>query len=161
MTQQLAEVDKTESAIIPTLFSMIDWLELQLANDLTFRQEERQARLDTLKKNMIDPTLSLTERYRQVLDTYQTESEYGYTIEATKTEIQWKQQTRQVNVLRIGRIGLYFESLDGQSAGHWDQATKTWQPVDKDTLSQIHQGILIAKKQRPHTLLALPVQVTQ
>ncbi|MCP5207237.1 MAG: DUF3450 domain-containing protein [Hahellaceae bacterium] len=154
---QLAQVTATELDIVPMLFASIDWLETTIANDLPFYSAERQERILRLKKSLLAANISLAERYRRVMEAYQIESEFGYTLDTYRDEITFENQTRQVNMLRVGRLGLYFETLDGKAGGRWDSTSKQWQQVTGDDLKHVKQGILIALKQRPQSLLILPI----
>lgn len=154
---QLAQVTATELDIVPMLFASIDWLETTIANDLPFYSAERQERILRLKKSLLASNISLAERYRRVMEAYQIESEFGYTLDTYRDEITFENQTRQVNMLRVGRLGLYFETLDGKAGGRWDNPSKQWQQVTGDDLKHVKQGILIALKQRPQSLLILPI----
>jgi len=157
LQKQLSEVETTEKAIIPHLLTMIDWLDSFIAKDIPFHTETRQHSLAYLKASMIDPDTSLPERYRRVLEAYQIESEYGYTIEAYPQTIKVNNQNLHVNLLRVGRVGLYYQSADGQRSGYWDHKQDQWQVALEGIDDEIKQGLLIAQKQRPHTLLTLPV----
>ena len=159
LKDQLLQVSKTENNIIPLLLSMIDWLELTIQKDLPFHLTERNARLTTLKQTLLSPEIELAEQYRQVLDTYQIESEFGYTIESYQESIQVNGQAIRVDLLRVGRVGLYFQRLDGLAGGFWNKSLQRWNEIDPENLKDIQQGILIAKKQRPHSLLTLPVSI--
>ena len=140
---------------------MIDWLDSFIAQDLPFHTKEREQRVSYLKTSIVDPKTSLPERYRRVLEAYQIESEYGYTIEAYPQTIELTNRSLHVKLLRIGRIGLYFQSEDGEHSGYWDEKQSTWKTSSTDPTTdianEIKQGLLIAQKQRPHSLLSLPV----
>lgn len=157
LEKQLAQVTATELDIVPMLFASIDWLETTIANDLPFHSDERHERIERLKKSLVASNISLAERYRRVLEAYQIESEFGYTLDTYRDEIDFEDQSRQVNILRVGRLGLFFETLDGTAGGRWNHASKQWQQVTGDDLKHIKQGILIALKQRPQSLLILPI----
>lgn len=157
LEQQLAQVSQTENDIVPMLFAMIDWLEQSVIDDLPFYEQERQERIERLKRTIVAPDLTLTERYRQVMEAYQIESEYGYTLDTHASDIKFNGEQRRVNILRTGRVGLFFESLDGHYGGRWDVPQQKWLAVDGDSLQNIKLGILIARKQRPQALLTLPL----
>jgi len=160
LTNQLLQVSKTENNIIPLLLSMIDWLEQNIQKDLPFHLIERNVRLTTLKQTLLSPEIELAEQYRQVLDTYQIESEFGYTIETYQESIKVNGQSIRVDLLRVGRVGLYFQRLDGLAGGFWNKSQQRWNEIDPENLNDIQLGILIAKKQRPHSLLTLPVSIS-
>ena len=157
LQKQLSEVETTEKAIIPHLLSMIDWLDNFIAKDIPFHIKERQESIVYLKSSMIDPDISLPERYRRVLEAFQIESEYGYTIEAYPQKIETRDKSLHVTLLRIGRVGLYYQSEDAQRSGFWDHNKNTWQIGQEGIGDEIKHGLLIAQKQRPHSFLTLPV----
>ena len=99
--------------------------------------------------------VSLAEKYRRVLEAYQVETEYGRTIEAYQDEIVLEDATRTVNFLRIGRVGLYYLTLDGKEAGVWEQG---WHTLDDGYRQAIDKGLKVAKKQLPPDLLVLPLK---
>ena len=99
--------------------------------------------------------VSLAEKYRRVLEAYQVETEYGRTIEAYQDDLILEDETRTVNFLRIGRVGLYYLTLDGQEAGAWNEG---WQSLDDSYRQAIDKGLKVAKKQLPPDLLVLPLK---
>ncbi len=157
LQKQLSEVETTEKSITPHLLSMIDWLDNFIAEDIPFHIKERQKSIDYLKSSMVDPEISLPERYRRVLEAFQIESEYGYSIEAYPQTIETLNKPLHVTLLRVGRVGLYYQSEDGQRNGFWNHKKDTWEIGQKGIEDEIKQGLLIAQKQRPHSFLTLPV----
>lgn len=157
LNKQLNEIETTEKAIVPHLLSMIDWLDNFVTDDVPFHTKERQQRVSYLKLSMIDPDINLPERYRRVLEAYQIESEYGYTIESFTHTINVLSEPLSVNILRVGRVGLYYQSDDGQRSGYWDREQDVWKTAQADIEDEIKKGLLISQKQRPHSLLILPV----
>ena len=62
-----------------------------------------------------------------------------------------------VDFLRFGRIALLYQTLDGMEAGVWDQANRTWEPLDTSYRSAIREGLRIARKQAAPDLIRLPL----
>ncbi|NIW24972.1 MAG: DUF3450 family protein [Gammaproteobacteria bacterium] len=66
--------------------------------------------------------------------------------------------TLEANVLRLGRIGLYYQTNDASATGRWDPATQEWTPLTGGgARNQVRQGIRIARKQIAPDLLLLDV----
>ena len=103
--------------------------------------------------------VTLAEKYRRILEAYQVETEYGRTLEAYRGELVLDDVTRTVDFLRIGRVSLYYLSLDGADAGIWHN--KAWQKLDDSYRQSISQGLKVAKKQLPPDLLVLPVKTAE
>ena len=107
------ELEVTKRRILPLIVRMIEVLEEFIAIDVPFLEEERQLRLTELQKLMEKPEVPTSEKYRRVSEAYQIELEYGHTIEAYEGEMTQDGETRTVNFLRFGRLGLYYQTLDG------------------------------------------------
>ncbi len=63
-----------------------------------------------------------------------------------------------VNVLRIGRIGLMYQTTDGNVSGAWDQESHGWVQLESaEYRNAILKGIRVAKKQASIGILNLPI----
>lgn len=153
--QQLENIETTQREIVPLMLKMIDVIAQFVALDMPFLPEERSQRIAALENLMERADVSLAEKYRRILEAYQVETEYGRTIEAYQGDIELDGQTRTVDFLRIGRVSLYYLSLDGMEAGVWDNG---WQPLDESYRQAIEKGLKVARKQLPPDLLVLPVK---
>ncbi|NQY26062.1 MAG: DUF3450 domain-containing protein [Piscirickettsiaceae bacterium] len=155
---QLRNIETTQRDIVPLMLKMIEVMSLFVELDLPFLPEERQTRIIQLQTLMERADVTLAEKYRRILEAYQVETEYGRTIEAYKGDLTIEETTRTVDFLRIGRVSLYYLTLDGLEAGVWNAG---WQRLDNDYLQGISQALKIAKKQLPPDLLVLPVKTAE
>ena len=156
--EQITEVKQTSKEITPLMLEMIDNLEKFTSLDMPFLQKERQGRIKKLKEIMDRADVSISEKYRRILSAYQTENDYGKTIEVYQDFHQVQKDKKQhTNYLRVGRIALVYQSLDGKNQGYWNQYKKTWEPLSSRYKKSIEKGIKIAKKQQAPDLLILPV----
>lgn len=157
--RQLGNIDETRRSITPLLVRMVNVLEQTIAVDLPFLMEERTNRLNSIKTMMDQPDVPIPEKYRRVMEAYQIEIEYGRTIETYTQDINVGGNNQTVNVLRIGRLVLAYQTLDGASSGVWDAQAKTWRPLPGEYNHSIKQGMAIAKKQSPPELVNMPVRM--
>lgn len=157
IAEQLINMETTQREIVPLMLKMVEVISQFVALDIPFLPEERQFRVAELQAIMERADVSLAEKYRRVLEAYQVETEYGRTIEAYQDELELDEKIRTVNFLRIGRVGLYYLTLDGQQAGVWD-GDERWRPLDSEYLQAIDKGLKVAKKQLPPDLLVLPIK---
>jgi len=160
LNEQLEAVKVTEKAITPLILNMIGTLEASIESSLPFLLDERRTRLESLKALMIKPDTLIPEKYRRVLEAYEIEREFGYTLESYQEEIQLDESMKLVTMLRVGRIGLYYQTQNGNSLGFWNTETDQWQSLSSDYRETIQQGILMASEQAPPNLLRLPVPVS-
>jgi len=160
LNEQLEAVKVTEKAIIPLILNMIRTLEASIESSLPFLLDERRTRLESLKALMIKSDTLIPEKYRRVLEAYEIEREFGYTLESYQEEIKLGESMKLVTMLRVGRIGLYYQTKNGNSLGFWNTETDQWQSLSSDYRETIKQGILMASEQATPTLLRLPVSVS-
>ena len=157
LDQQLKDIDKTQEEIIPLILKMLNTLESFIQLDTPFLVTERRARVQALRKVMDRADITVSEKYRRVIEAYQIETEYGRTIEAYEGSLPASETRRMVELLRVGRLGLYYLALDGNEAGFWNKNSKSWVMLDNRFRRSISDGILIARKQAAPDLLSLPV----
>jgi hypothetical protein len=144
--------------ITPLVIRMIDGLEQFVALDKPFHLRERQERLAFLRANLDRADVTTAEKFRQVLEAYKIENEYGRKIDAYKDTIQIDGADREVNVLRVGRIALLFQTTDLAVSGYWDSGKSSWEKLDSNEYrSAIQNGIRMANKQASIDLLTLPI----
>lgn len=159
LNAELSEISNTENSLIPMILNLIDWLDQHVKSDLPFYSNERLERIEQLKINAVNPDMSISQLYHSVLEAYQIENEYGYSIDTYKHKINLNEKEIEAQLLRVGRIALYYLSLDASHGGYWSLSNKQWKTVDASALKQISQGIKVASKQTPPSLLALPLEV--
>ena len=64
--------------------------------------------------------------------------------------------TRSFNMLRVGRIGLYFQSDDTRITGRWDNAARQW-VVDDSARNEVRKGLRMARQLIAPELINIPV----
>ena len=159
--RQLDNVEETQRSIVPLMLKMIDTLEKFVSLDMPFLKEERQQRVAALKEMMDRPDATLPDKYRRIMEAYQIEMEYGRTIESYNETLKMDGQEYTVDVLRVGRLLMTFQTLDGELSGVWNKDTKAWEKLSSDYNRSINHGLQVAKKQAPPELIKLPVQVVE
>ncbi len=157
---QLVSLAQTEQATLPLLVRMQSMLEQFVARDIPFLPQEREQRVERLARLMDRADVSLAEKYRQMLEAYQIEAEYGRTLEAWNGALQQGDQVREVTFLRLGRVALYYQTLDGEESGRWNRQQEVWERLDDDFDWSIRKGISMARQQSVPELLELPIELT-
>ncbi|MEE4163486.1 MAG: DUF3450 domain-containing protein, partial [Woeseiaceae bacterium] len=142
--------------IFPLMERMIDGIEQSIALDVPFLMEERADRVENLKEIMERSDVSVAEKFRKVMEAYQIEMDYGTSSEWYETTLEVDGEPRQYNILRIGRIGLYFQSDDSSITGRWDNEARQW-VRDDAARNDIRKGIRMARQLIAPELIAVPV----
>lgn len=157
LEQQLKDIEVTKKEIVPLILHMLDSLDKFVQMDLPFLPKERQQRLQRLKEMVVKADISDAEKFRRVMEAFQVENEYGNTIEAYKGNLVLNGINSSVDFLRLGRVALYYQRLDGSETGFWNKEEKRWQTLPSHYRRAIHDGLRIARKETAPDLLTLPV----
>lgn len=158
--RQSEEIETTAREVIPLMQKMLVTLEQFVELDIPFLLEERKARIESLKEIMSRADVTTSEKYRRILEAYNVEMEYGRTIEAYRSELQTSSELITVDFLRLGRITLMYQSLNGEQTGYWDHTRESW-IVNNDYQRSVRQGLRIAKQQSAPDLIIAPVRSPQ
>jgi hypothetical protein len=137
---------------------MLDGLDQFVALDMPFDLDRRQGNLAQVRENLDRSDVSSAEAFRQVLELYSIELQYGRGIESYSDTITLNGVEREVDMLRIGRVALVYQTTDGNETGAWNKDTQSWDTLSAgDYASAVRKGVRIAKKQATIELLNMPV----
>jgi len=161
ISQQLEDFVIVEQGIVPLMFNMIDALEQFIGLDLPFQSRERVDRVRRLRDNMDASDITISEKYRQIMDAYLIETDFGRTVEAYVDTLDLGGVPTQVDVLRIGRVLLAYQTPDRAQTGFFDLDSRTWEPLPDDYRAAITQGLRIARRQAAPDMLRLPVHAPE
>ncbi|MAG30688.1 MAG: hypothetical protein CL908_07345 [Deltaproteobacteria bacterium] len=162
LQRQIDDVEEVGRAVTPLMLKMIDALDKFVALDIPFLAEERKDRVDSLRVLMRRSDVADAERYRRILEAYQIESDYGRTIDSTSGTVPKNGEEVPVDFLRIGRIGLLYQTRDGEEVGVWkrndDGRGGEFVQLDRsDYGNWISEGLRVAKKQAAPQLIRVPL----
>jgi len=157
INEQMVELDNTNRGILPKLEEMVLTLESIIQNDIPFLLDERFARIQDLKNILLQSNISTSEKFRRVFEAYQIENEYGRTIESYRDEIDVDGIKYNVEIFRLGRVGLYARTSDGRYNAMFSKKQNQWikqRGIDNELVI----ALKIARKELPPSLLKLPVE---
>ncbi|MFM9270997.1 DUF3450 domain-containing protein [Halomonas elongata] len=151
--ESLAE---TREALPGMMREMVERLRTWVEHDMPFLRDERLARVASLESTLTAADLSSAEKLERVLAAWRAELDYGRELDAWRGELPGD-TPREVEFLRIGRIGWYYLTPDGHQGGVWKAEAGEWQSLDESTLAEIRKGLRIVREQRAPAMLDLPV----
>ena len=154
LDDQLVQVVVMQRQIPPLAQRMLESLETFISLDTPFRIEERQNRIDLVRSSLAKPKVTASEQVRQVLEAYNIEAEYGRKIDTYESTLN---DGTVVNILVIGRIGMFYQTKDEQSSGRWNNETGQWDELPGSYRKPIRDGIRMAKKLAPTDMLMMPI----
>ena len=160
LEQQLSALQVTEREVQPLMLQMVDTLDQFVRLDVPFLVDERAKRVAGLQEMMQRADVAIAEKYRRILEAYQIELEYGRTLDAYDGHLGAGETARIVAFVRLGRVSLMYQTLDGSESGYWDQSKRRWQRDDSYAKS-IKAALRVAKKIGAPDLLRVPVPAPQ
>jgi hypothetical protein len=157
----IAQAGSLGPQVTPILTKMLTALEQFIRADLPFKMDERLESVAELKALMVNSEASDSDRFRNIMDIYTVETEYGDTYEAYPSTVTIDGTETPVDMLRIGRLALYYQTKDQKNSGMWDKAANAWKPLDSGYNRQIRKAIKVAAKTVAPELLSLPIQAPE
>jgi len=157
LEEQIRDIDVVERRLGPLMARMIDVLGRFVELDIPFLPKERSKRMAELRELMKRSDVSLSEKYRRLMEAYQVENEYGRTIETYKGTLDAHGASRTVDFLRVGRVALLYQTADLAEAGRWDPESGSWVILGDEFRRPIQDGIRMANKRTAPDLIKVPV----
>jgi septal ring factor EnvC (AmiA/AmiB activator) len=161
LDEQIANVTVIGREVTPLMLRMVDGLDQFIQLDVPMLSKERSERLAGLRELMDRADVEDSEKYRRIMEAYQIENEYGRTIEVYQDTLTMDGQERTLDLLRIGRISLLYQTLDGEEVGAWDQAEGKWVELGSEYRDSIRKGVRIARKQLAPDMVRVPVSTPE
>lgn len=155
--QEIVNIKETTQKVSPLMTRMKESLSEFVKSDLPFLSKERNKRIKDLDKLFVQSGVSLSEKYRKVLEAYLIENEYGTTIESYSDALKINGQEQTVDFLKVGRVGLYYLAKDKKKAGVWSLEKSDWLDLNSAEKAAVEQAIKVATKQAAPSLLTLPI----
>jgi phage host-nuclease inhibitor protein Gam len=156
LNTQMSQVGDVEKSLPPLMLQMADSLAQYVKLDIPYREDERTARMQQLHALMINPAVSVTDKFQKLIQAYKDEIAAGKTVESYRGELTQGGKTLTVNFLRVGHLLLAYQTLDRSDTGYWDKQQHQW-VSNNDYRSAVAQAIAITNKQAPPDLMQLPV----
>lgn len=160
----IAEYDKSieeaaalQRQIPPLMERMMEGLEQFVELDLPFLLDERQARLDLIRETFTDSSVNVAEKFRLVLAAYQQEINYGRAMQSYTDTLDVGGVDRDVDILRVGRIALIYQTSDQTQTGVWDKDSKQWVTLDDSYRRPVANAIRMAQNLASQEILELPI----
>jgi hypothetical protein len=157
MRRRLEESDRLSATIQDTLNAVLGRLEDWVQRDLPFLKEEREGRIADLKKEIVRPDVTDAEKLRRLLGALQIEMDYGSSVEVTQEKIDIDDEVLFVDLLRVGRVSVFWRTPDGERCGEFDRGSGKWVELPGKYNRNIELAMDMATRMRPVELLALPL----
>jgi len=153
----LDTLEETRAALPVIEQNMAEQLSNWIEGDLPFLRDERLARVERQPGEQGENTI---ERINSLLEAWRVELDYGREMDSWRGRLRQENREREVDFLRIGRVGFYYLTPDGREGGVWNAESGEWQPLNDEYLREVRSGLRMAEDQRAPELLTLPLSVS-
>ena len=161
LERQLASVQHTNEELFPFMGRMFTGLRDLVAVDAPFLPVERQGRLKQIEDLLHTADVSVGEKFRRIMEAYRAELEYGRNLEAYRGKLTLNETSREVEFLRVGRVGIYYRTLDGREIGYWSTGDRAWKPLAGKHRSGIDRAFRISRKETAPDMIRIPVELSR
>jgi hypothetical protein len=152
-----AEALRVREQLDPYLEEVVGQLAEFVAADLPFLPDERERRLSFLKDTLNDYQLQMSEKLRRVFEGVKAETIYGRGFGSIDTVLNLSGSDTQVTLLRLGRVTMFYLSLDGTQVGRWNAEIRDWETLPESYIRPIRRGLDIAERKRSVELIDIPI----
>jgi len=156
--EQIESLDDINIDILPLLKRMVESLSKFVSIDIPFLIDERKKRVEDLDQLITRADVTTAEKFRKIFETYQLEADLGRTIESYNGYIEIDNDSKAVEYFRLGRLGLFYRTLDGKETGFWDNTQKKWEHKGSSLDNDIKLALDIANRQSPPNFISLPLK---
>ncbi|UAA37772.1 DUF3450 domain-containing protein [Paraneptunicella aestuarii] len=161
LQRQIDSIDGVKKGVVPLMYKMIDSLDQFIDLDVPINHEERKARVAKLRDLMGNSNVSTSEQFRQVLEAYQVELEYGSSIRAYQGDLNYNGTNIAVDFFNLGRTAMVALSLDQKSAWVWNNDSRAWEQLGDEYLGSVVEAVKMARKIVPVNLIKMPIRAAE
>ncbi|MEW9798205.1 DUF3450 domain-containing protein [Alteromonas sp. CYL-A6] len=161
LQRQIDSIEQTKQGIVPLMFRMIDALEQFIKLDRPIHLEERLERVERLRDLMSNSNVTVSEQFRQVIEAYLVEVEYGTKINSYQGTINAGGTEVTVDFFNLGRTALLALSLDQSAAWVWNNDTRAWEELGDEYLASVVDAVKMANNVIPADLIKLPINAAE
>lgn len=154
--QQLESIAQIDLEIEPLMMQMQLALKQFVSADLPFLSVKRSAALEQLSESLLDAESTLGDKYLALLNAYKDEAAYTRDIEVYQDSIMLNKADTQVNIFRLGRTALYYQTLDKSRSANWSKTSNSWQELSSEQNALLSQAIASTNGTSVPRLLSLP-----
>jgi len=157
MNRRLIESVRLQDNLEDSLNAVIGRLDQWVARDIPFLKEERSNRLAAVRAEVAKPDVTGAEKLRRVLEALQVEANYGNTVDVFQERIVVGDEEIFADILKIGRVSVYWRTPDGTRVGEYDRGQQKWVALDPKYVAVINDTREMALRLRSTEVVSLPL----
>jgi len=154
--------DQETSPLNALIEQMMSGLEQFVDSDLPFHMDRRRGQLDLARDLLNHPEASIREKFQRMMTLYLAETNYGSTLESYEDTLEINGEETEVDVVRVGRVALAFQSKDRVYTGVWDKDAREWAILDAgDYRTAIQRAINVGSGLLANEMIFLPIHAPE
>ncbi|HET6348271.1 MAG TPA: DUF3450 domain-containing protein [Candidatus Krumholzibacteria bacterium] len=157
LNRRMVESVKLKDNLEDTLNVVVDHLENRVNKDIPFLMNERRERIASVREAIAKPELSAAEKLRRVLEALQVEANYGNTVDVSQERIKVGDEEISADIIRIGRVSVFWRSPDGNRVGEFDRGTGQWVEMDRKYAHVVSDVREMVMRLRSTKVVTLPL----
>ncbi|MDI6786648.1 MAG: DUF3450 family protein [bacterium] len=163
--KELEEKGKSQISYSPYLWNCVKKLEDTINKGLPFHIKERKRRVERLKGLLNEENETLEKKFKKLWEVLQIELNYGDSCEVYEGSIKVsKNKIKMVKMLRIGKIALFYRTLDGKEYGLLRGSYPDYEWIinlNSSSIKEIKSAIDIIEKMKPSSIVSIPLSITK
>ncbi len=154
--------DEDESPLLALMDEMTSSLEQFIEADLPFHMDTRREQVQQARDLVDHPEAGIRQKFQRLLNVYQAETNYGNSIESYEDVIQLDGMEHEVDVVRVGRISLAFQSKDRLHTGVWDKNARQWVELDPGSYrTAVERALRVGRGELAAEMLQVPIHAPE
>jgi hypothetical protein len=157
LERRMVESVRLNDSLQDSLNAVVTQLENWVRRDVPFLMEERQERLASVREAIAKPDVTPAEKLRRVLEALQVEANYGNVAEVSQEKIRVGDEDVFADVIRVGRVSVFWRSPDGKRVGEYDRAAKSWVELEGKHVRSINELRDMVLRLKSTKVVSLPL----
>jgi Protein of unknown function (DUF3450) len=157
LNRRMIESAKLKDNLEDSLNVVVNHLDNFIKQDIPFLMDERHARIASVRDAIAKPEVSAAEKLRRVLEALQVEANYGNTVDVSQERIKVGNDDVSADVIRVGRVSVFWRSPDGKRVGEYDRASNQWVELDHKYTESINDVRDMVLRLRSTKVITLPL----
>ena len=157
LERRMVESVRLNESLQDSLNAVMTHLENWVNRDVPFLVEERQERLASVRQAIAKPDVTPAEKLRRVLEALQVEANYGNVADVSQEKIKVGDEDVYADIIRVGRVSVFWRSPDGKRVGEYDRATRSWVELDRKYVNHINDLREMVLRLRSTKVISLPL----
>jgi hypothetical protein len=157
LERRMIESVRLNDSLQDSLNTVVGQLDAWVNRDVPFLMEERRERLASVREAIARPDVTPAEKLRRVLEALQVEANYGNLAEVSQEKIMVGAEEVHADVVRVGRVSIFWRSPDGKRVGEYDRASKSWVELESKYVASINELREMVLRLRSTKVVSLPL----